>query len=177
VPNPRRRQRCARRRKRCRHDRCHGRDRASHRQQRPPRHAARSVSSLLGALAASLDANHSIADELKKQGYSEGTVGSVQTFFMGGKKGPWTAEKLENFAPVDTLLHLSRQMILRENYPGIDVMTTRSRLLDNELVGQEEVVIARSVRNAIGSLQRPVLCKAPFINESQRTIDRICCWS
>jgi hypothetical protein len=51
------------------------------------------------------------------------------------------------------LIHLSRQMILRENYPDIDVMTTRSRLLDNELVGQEEVVIARSVRNAIGSLR------------------------
>jgi F-type H+/Na+-transporting ATPase subunit beta len=33
------------------------------------------------------------------------------------------------------------------------VMTTRSRLLDNELVGQEEVVIARSARDAIGSLR------------------------
>jgi F-type H+/Na+-transporting ATPase subunit beta len=101
----------------------------------------------------SLDANYSIADELKKEGYSEGTVGSVQTFFVGGKKGPWTAEELENFAPVDTLIHLSRQMILRKNYPGVDVTITRSRLLDNELVGQEEVLIARSARNAIGSLR------------------------
>jgi len=101
----------------------------------------------------SLDANYSIADELKKEGYSEGTVGSVQTFFVGGKKGPWTAEELENFAPVDTLIHLSRQMILHKNYPGVDVMTTRSRLLDNELVGQEEVAIARSARDAIGSLR------------------------
>ena len=99
----------------------------------------------------SLDPNYSIAAELKKEGYSEGTVGSVQTFFVGGKNGPWTAEELESFAPVDTLIHLSRQMILRKNYPGVDVMTTRSRLLDDALIGQEEVAIAQSARDAIGS--------------------------
>ena len=101
----------------------------------------------------SLDPNYSIANELKKEGYSEGTVGSVQTFFVGGKKGPWTAEELESFASVDTLIHLSRQMIQRKYYPGVDVMTTRSRLLDDALISQEEVVIARSARDAIGSLR------------------------
>jgi RNA polymerase sigma factor (sigma-70 family) len=101
----------------------------------------------------SLDPNYSIADELKREGYSEGTVGSVQTFFVGGKKGPWTAEELENFAPADTLIHLSRQMILRKNYPGVDVITTRARLLDDELIEQEDIAIARSARDAIGALR------------------------
>jgi len=34
----------------------------------------------------SLGANYSIADELKKEGYNEGTVGSVQTFLMVGRR-------------------------------------------------------------------------------------------
>ena len=96
------------------------------------------------------------------------------TFFVGGKKGPWTAEELENFAPVDTLIHLSRQMILRKNYPGVDVMTTRSRLLDNGLVGQEEVVITRSARNAIGSLRlteaNPTILADPIALERARKV-------
>jgi RNA polymerase sigma factor (sigma-70 family) len=99
----------------------------------------------------SMDENFSIADELKKDGFSEGSVGSVQTFFVGGKEGPWTAEELATLAPVDTLIHLSRQMILRKNYPGVDVMTTRSRLLDDELIGRNDIAIARSARDAIGS--------------------------
>ena len=99
----------------------------------------------------SMDESISIADELKKDGFSEGTVGSVQTFFVGGKEGPWTDEELADLAPVDTLIHLSRQMILCKNYPAVDVMTTKSRLLDDELVGQDDVAIARGARDAIGS--------------------------
>jgi F-type H+-transporting ATPase subunit beta len=113
-------------------------------------------------------------DELKKEGYSEGTVGSVQTFFVGGKKGPWTAEELESFAPVDTLIHLSRQMILHKNYPGVDVMTTRSRLLDDRLVGPEDIAIARSARDAIGSWRLaekdPTITVEPIAMERARKV-------
>jgi RNA polymerase sigma factor (sigma-70 family) len=122
----------------------------------------------------SLDPSYSIADELKKEGYSEGTVGSVQTFFVGGKKGPWTAEELESFAPVDTLIHLSRQMILHKNYPGVDVMTTRSRLLDDRLVGPEDIAIARSARDAIGSWRLaekdPTITVEPIAMERARKV-------
>jgi RNA polymerase sigma factor (sigma-70 family) len=91
------------------------------------------------------------ADALKKEGYSEGTIGSVQTFFVGSEEGPWTAEKLATLASVDTLIHLSRQMILRKNYPGVDVLTARSRLLDDNLIAPDDVAIARRVRDAIGA--------------------------
>ena len=40
-------------------------------------------------------------------------------------------------------------MILRKNYPGVDVLTTRSRLLDENLVGAADVDIARRAREAI----------------------------
>ena len=103
----------------------------------------------------SLDKNYSFAEALKNEGYSEGTVGAVQTFFLTGVAGPWTAETLAALAPVDTVVQLARKMILRKNYPGVDVLTTRSRLLDEYLIGAAEVDIARRAREAI-ALQRAI---------------------
>ena len=40
-------------------------------------------------------------------------------------------------------------MILRKNYPGIDLLTARSRLLDDRLLGAEELDIAKRARAAI----------------------------
>jgi RNA polymerase sigma factor (sigma-70 family) len=97
----------------------------------------------------SLDENRSIAAELKAEGYSEGTVGSVQTFFLGGELQPWTTEKLAKLESVDTVIHLTRDMILQKNYPGIDLLTARSRLLDDSLLPAEEIDIARRARAAI----------------------------
>ena len=97
----------------------------------------------------SLDKNRSIAEELKAEGYSEGTVGSVQTFFVGGELQPWTTGKLTKLASVDTVIHLTRDMILQKNYPGVDLLTARSRLLDDGLLDAEELDIARRARAAI----------------------------
>ena len=44
--------------------------------------------------------------ELKKDGFSEGTVGAVQTFFFRAGDGPWTTERLAELASVDTVIHL-----------------------------------------------------------------------
>jgi len=115
----------------------------------------------------SLDENRSLAEELKKEGYSEGTVGAVQTFFLTGVAGPWTAETLAALAPIDTVVQLARAMILRKNYPGVDVLTTRSRLLDDNLVGAADVEIARRVREAIALLrvaqENPALAPDPVL--------------
>lgn len=109
----------------------------------------------------SLDENRSIAAELKAEGYSEGTMGSVQTFFVGGELQPWTPEKLAKLESVDTVIHLTRDMILQKNYPGIDLLTARSRLLDDSLLAAEEIDTARRARAAIA------LSRAP--RENQRT--------
>jgi RNA polymerase sigma factor (sigma-70 family) len=102
----------------------------------------------------SLDENYSLSAALKEEGYSEGTVGCVQTFFVGGEAGPWTAEKLTGLAPIDTVIQLSRKMILEKNYPGVDVLTARSRLLDQNLIGADDIEIARRVREAIAEWRR-----------------------
>ena len=115
----------------------------------------------------SLDENYSFAEELKSEGCSEGTVGAVQTFFLTGVAGPWTAETLAALAPIDTVVQLARAMILRKNYPGVDVLTTRSRLLDDNLVGAADVEIARRVREAIALLraaqENPALAPDPVL--------------
>jgi RNA polymerase sigma factor (sigma-70 family) len=96
-----------------------------------------------------LEPDYSFSDDLRREGYSEGTVGNVQTFFLTGIKGPWSAETLAPLAPVDTLIHLSREMIVRKNYPGVDVRTTRARLLDESRIDASDVEIARQAREAI----------------------------
>jgi RNA polymerase sigma factor (sigma-70 family) len=97
----------------------------------------------------SLEENYSFSKDLRQEGYSEGTVGKLQTFFLTGIKGPWSPETLAPMAPVDTLIVLARDMILRKNYPGVDVRTTRSRLIDENRLPADVVAIARQARDAI----------------------------
>jgi len=115
----------------------------------------------------SLDENRSLAEELKNEGYSEGTVGAVQTFFLTGVAGPWTAETLAALAPVDTVVQLARAVILRKNYPGVDVLAARSRLLDENLISAPEVDIARRTREAIAlwraAVENPALAPDPVV--------------
>jgi RNA polymerase sigma factor (sigma-70 family) len=97
----------------------------------------------------SLEENYSFSEDLRKDGYSEGTVGNLQTFFLTGIKGPWTPQTLAPLAAVDSLIVLARDMIVRKNYPGVDVRTTRARLLDDARLPADVVSIAREVRDAI----------------------------
>ena len=91
---------------------------------------------------------------LKKEGYSEGTVGPVQTFFFRAEGGPWTPERLQALAAVDTVIHLSRERIEAKIYPAVDVLTSRSRLLETKAVSDEHAAIAERVapgaRGAVG---------------------------
>jgi len=88
----------------------------------------------------------SYAAELEKDGYSEGTVGSVQTFFFRSEGGPWTAEALATLSPVDTVVHISRKRIKSKLYPGIDVLTSRSGLFETDAVSAEHVRIAERAK-------------------------------
>ena len=97
----------------------------------------------------SLDENYSFSEGLRQDGYSEDTVGNLQTFFLTGIKGPWSPATLAPLAPVDSLIVLARDMIVRKNYPGVDVQTTRARLLDDARLPADVVSIVREAREAI----------------------------
>jgi F0F1-type ATP synthase beta subunit len=122
----------------------------------------------------SMDENYSFADALKAEGYSEGTVGVVQTFFLRGVDGPWSAGTLASLAAVDTVVHLSREMILRKIYPGVDVRTARSRLIDENRIAVADVALALAVRDAIAAARmaedHPELVPDPVLIDRARKL-------
>jgi RNA polymerase sigma-70 factor (ECF subfamily) len=99
-----------------------------------------------------LQPGFSHAEALKKDGYSEGTKGAVQTFFLRPESGPWTADRLAALAPFDAVFHLSRELAGARIYPAVDVLTARSRLLETKAVGAAHAKTADRVRHALASL-------------------------
>jgi RNA polymerase sigma factor (sigma-70 family) len=99
-----------------------------------------------------LEPGFSHAEELRKEGYSEGTAGAVQTFFFRAEDGPWTTQRLAALAPVDVIIRLSRERGQAKVYPTVDVLASRSRLLETEAVDGEHATIAERVRRALASL-------------------------
>jgi RNA polymerase sigma factor (sigma-70 family) len=104
------------------------------------------------------------AEALKKDGYSEGTMGGVQTFFLRAGDGPWTPDRLAGLAPVDVVIHLTREMAHSNLHYGIwpcvDARTSRSRLLETKGVGEEHAVIAERAKQTLALLLDPVLAEA-----------------
>jgi RNA polymerase sigma-70 factor (ECF subfamily) len=92
------------------------------------------------------------AEELKKDGYSEGTKGAVQTFFLRPEPGPWTAARLAALAPFDVVFHLSRERGGARIWPAVDVLTARSRLLETKAIGAAHAMTAQRVRQALAAL-------------------------
>ena len=94
----------------------------------------------------------SIAAELKKEGYSDIPEGAVETFFFRTENEPWTESRLSALDPFDVVIHLSRERGRAMVYPTLDVLTSRSRLLQTKAVGDEHVAIATRVRRALAAL-------------------------
>ena len=112
----------------------------------------------------------SYAEELKREGYSEGTVGAVQTFFLRADAGPWTNERLAALAPVDVVLRLSHERAKAKVYPCIDVLASRSRLLDQNAVSKEHAEIAKRVREALTALWSSDGCSSLCADARERAL-------
>jgi RNA polymerase sigma factor (sigma-70 family) len=108
-----------------------------------------SLFTLLAPWPGEREPGYSLADALKQEGFSEGTVGAVQTFFFRGQDGPWTPEQVEGLRPVDTVIHLARDMAKAKIYPCVDVQTSRSRLLEEGHAAERHALVASKVRHAI----------------------------
>ena len=93
----------------------------------------------------------SISGTLKREGYSEGTVGAVQTFFLRGQEEPWTAERLNDFGAADVVIHLARGVARAKIYPAVDLRTSHSRLLETAAVGEEHRMLAVQVRRMLAA--------------------------
>ena len=100
-------------------------------------------------------------EELKKEGYSEGTVGAVQTLFFRAKEGGWTPDQLGMLAPADSAIRLSLEHARAKVYPTVDVLNSRSRLLDTKAAGRDHVTIANRVRKTLAALWSEEIPKSP----------------
>jgi RNA polymerase sigma factor (sigma-70 family) len=103
-------------------------------------------------LPPNLPPDWSFAEELKKEAGSEGTVGPVQTFFLRAEDRPWSQDRLAALAAVDTVIHLSRERIRANIYPAVDVLSSRSCLIENKAVSKEHAMIAERVQRVIAAL-------------------------
>jgi RNA polymerase sigma factor (sigma-70 family) len=93
-----------------------------------------------------------VARALRKDGFSEGTVGAVQTFFLRTEDGPWTAERITALAPADVIIRPSRERLQAKVYPTIDALVSRSRWLEARATGDEHATIAGRARQALALL-------------------------
>jgi F-type H+-transporting ATPase subunit beta len=93
----------------------------------------------------------SVSDSLKQDGYSEGTVGAVQTFFLRGQEEPCSAERLSDFATADVVIHLAREIAKAKIYPAVDLRTSHSRLIETGAVAEEHRVVAEQVRRMLAA--------------------------
>src|SRR5262245_6480433 len=103
-------------------------------------------------LTPNLPPDWSFSEELKKEAGSEGTVGSVQTFFFRGEDQPWTQDRLAELSAFDTVIHLSRERIRANIYPAVDVLTSRSRFVETGAISEEHGMILERVLQAIAAL-------------------------
>ena len=100
----------------------------------------------------SLEPGFSHAEALRKDGFSEGTVGAVQTFFFRAEDGPWTTQRLAALASVDVVIRLSRERARANVYPPVDVLASRSRLLETKAINGEHLTSSERVRQALALL-------------------------
>jgi RNA polymerase sigma factor (sigma-70 family) len=93
----------------------------------------------------------SISGVLKQSGYSEGTIGAVQTFFLRGQEEPWTAEGLKQVAAADVVIHLTRQVAEAGIYPAVELRSSRSRLLETGAVAESHKMMAAQVHRTFSA--------------------------
>jgi RNA polymerase sigma factor (sigma-70 family) len=104
------------------------------------------------AWPASMQDGFSLGDSLKREGYSEGTIGTVQTFFLRGQEKPWTEDQLSALKAADVVIHLSREVAKAQLYPAVDPRTCCSCLLETKLVDDGHLKVVERVRDALAVL-------------------------
>src|SRR2546428_183814 len=91
---------------------------------------------------------------IEKEGYSDGTIGAVQSFFFRREDGPWTSETLSTLKGVDVVIRLSEALGTLGIYPCVEPLTSRSRLFESPALGREHLEIATRVRESLALLAR-----------------------
>ena len=89
---------------------------------------------------------------LKEEGFADIPCGAVQHFFLRAADGPWTASQLSLLGAFDVVIRFSRKLARAKVYPAVDVVTSRSRLFETNILGDAHGAIAERARQALAAL-------------------------
>ena len=109
---------------------------------------------------------------IEKEGYSDGTIGAVQSFFFRREDGPWTSETLSTLKGVDVVIRLSEALGTLGIYPCVEPLTSRSRLFESPALGREHLEIATRVRESLALLARDPVEVDPLSVARARKLQR-----
>jgi RNA polymerase sigma factor (sigma-70 family) len=84
----------------------------------------------------------------EKEGYTGGTLGTVQTFYFAGEE-EWKPELVSRLPEVDVLIRLSRALADARIYPTVDPLVSRSRLFEMAPIEAAAAEIAGRVRRVL----------------------------
>jgi RNA polymerase sigma factor (sigma-70 family) len=93
-----------------------------------------------------------MAAQFKNEGVRDTPRGAVQVFFLRAESEPWTANRLSLLDPFDVVIRFSGDLSGARVYPAVDVLTSRSRLFQTNVLSDEHVEIAQRVRQALAAL-------------------------
>jgi F0F1-type ATP synthase beta subunit len=110
----------------------------------------------------------SMQEMWQKDGFSEGTVGAVQTFYLLREEGPWTDAALAALTGVDVVIRLSREQAERRVWPPVDPLTSRTRLFDDPIAPAEHAALASRVRGALAVLEATVAADERAIARAEK---------
>jgi F0F1-type ATP synthase beta subunit len=94
----------------------------------------------------------SFSRSLQEEGFADIPRGAVQHFFLRAADGPWTAGQLSLLDPFDVVIRFSRKLARAKVYPAVDVLTSRSRLFETNILGAAHGEIAERARQALAVL-------------------------
>jgi F0F1-type ATP synthase beta subunit len=94
----------------------------------------------------------SIQEMWEQEGFSEGTVGAVQTFYLLREEGAWTGETLAALTGVDVVIRMSAEQARRRIWPPVDPLTSRSRLLEEPSASADHAELVARVRHTLAVL-------------------------
>ena len=94
-------------------------------------------------------ADFSYAEALRKDGFTEGSLGPVETYFLRAPAATWGAEVLDDLRAADVVISLMHEQAKRGIWPAIDPLTARSRLIEQGKLPAERIALAGRIRNEL----------------------------
>src|SRR5262245_54638701 len=94
----------------------------------------------------------SFSRSLQEEGFADIPHGAVQHFFFRAADGPWTLSQLSLLEPFDVVIRFSRRLARAKVYPAVDVVSSRSRLFETNILDDEHRAIAERARQALAAL-------------------------